>query len=121
DVSLYNLGTSWAQAKKLVYILLILNIFIWCPEGDLNPHSPCGPADFKSAASADFAIRALRLSYLKYPAKKKRPGRQEGRARLAGTALVAISESNAACGTRSRLRAGNIRRSNCLPRRSSIQ
>jgi hypothetical protein len=28
----------------------------------LNPHSPCGPADFKSAASADFAIRAsLRL------------------------------------------------------------
>ena len=31
----------------------------WCPEGDLNPHRPFGPADFKSAASADFAIRAL--------------------------------------------------------------
>jgi hypothetical protein len=30
----------------------------WCPEGDLNSHSPFGPADFKSAASADFAIRA---------------------------------------------------------------
>ena len=33
-------------------------LIFWCPEGDLNPHSPCGPADFKSAASADFAIRA---------------------------------------------------------------
>jgi hypothetical protein len=32
----------------------------WCPEGDLNPHRPFGPADFKSAASASFAIRALR-------------------------------------------------------------
>src|ERR1700748_1590573 len=31
----------------------------WCPEGDLNPHSRFRPADFKSAASADFAIRAF--------------------------------------------------------------
>ncbi len=31
----------------------------WCPEGDLNPHRPFSPADFKSAASANFAIRAL--------------------------------------------------------------
>src|SRR6266542_5315039 len=30
----------------------------WCREGDLNPHSPFGPADFKSAASANFAIPA---------------------------------------------------------------
>ena len=34
------------------------NMFKWCPEGDLNPHNPCGSADFKSAASANFAIRA---------------------------------------------------------------
>ena len=32
---------------------------VWCPEGDLNPHRPFGPADFKSAASASFAIRAV--------------------------------------------------------------
>src|SRR5579884_435371 len=30
----------------------------WCPEGDLNPHDRLRSADFKSAASADFAIRA---------------------------------------------------------------
>ena len=30
----------------------------WCPEGDLNPHVRLSTADFKSAASADFAIRA---------------------------------------------------------------
>ena len=30
----------------------------WCPEGDSNPHSRYGLAGFKSAASADFAIRA---------------------------------------------------------------
>jgi hypothetical protein len=41
-------------ARKLKRILLIP----WCPEGDLNPHSRFRPADFKSAASADFAIRA---------------------------------------------------------------
>ena len=31
---------------------------VWCPEGDLNPHDRLRSADFKSAASADFAIRA---------------------------------------------------------------
>jgi hypothetical protein len=31
---------------------------VWCPEGDLNPHDPFGSADFKSAVSADFTIRA---------------------------------------------------------------
>jgi hypothetical protein len=30
----------------------------WCPEGDLNPHTHRRATDFKSAASADFAIRA---------------------------------------------------------------
>src|ERR1035437_8105445 len=35
--------------------------FRWCPEGDLNPHDQLRSADFKSAASANFAIRAWRL------------------------------------------------------------
>jgi hypothetical protein len=30
----------------------------WCPEGDLNPHTHQRATDFKSAASANFAIRA---------------------------------------------------------------
>jgi hypothetical protein len=30
----------------------------WCPGGDLNPHNRFRSADFKSAASADFATRA---------------------------------------------------------------
>ena len=33
--------------------------FLWCREGESNPHSPFGPADFKSAASANFAIPAI--------------------------------------------------------------
>jgi hypothetical protein len=35
-------------------------MFIWCPEGDLNPHDRLRSADFKSAVSADFTIRAPR-------------------------------------------------------------
>ena len=35
-----------------------LLLHIWCREGESNPHSPFGPADFKSAASANFAIPA---------------------------------------------------------------
>jgi hypothetical protein len=31
----------------------------WCPEGDLNPHDRLRSADFKSAVSADFTIRAF--------------------------------------------------------------
>jgi hypothetical protein len=34
----------------------------WCREGDLNPHDLLESADFKSAASADFAIPACHLS-----------------------------------------------------------
>src|SRR3974390_2356271 len=30
----------------------------WCREGESTPHRPFGPADFKSAASANFAIPA---------------------------------------------------------------
>ncbi len=37
----------------------ILLARIWCREGESNPHSPFGPADFKSAASANFAIPAM--------------------------------------------------------------
>jgi hypothetical protein len=33
---------------------------VWCPEGDLNPHDRLRSADFKSAVSADFTIRAWR-------------------------------------------------------------
>jgi hypothetical protein len=39
----------------------LYNSFIfWCPEGDLNPHDRLWSADFKSAVSADFTIRAER-------------------------------------------------------------
>jgi hypothetical protein len=39
------------------------NLGLWCREGESNPHSPFGPADFKSAASANFAIPATRLGF----------------------------------------------------------
>ena len=36
-----------------------------CLEGELNPHEPCGPTDFKSGASADSATQAeLKTNYL---------------------------------------------------------
>ena len=38
-----------------------MSLALWCPEGDLNSHSRFRPADFKSAASADFAIRAFSI------------------------------------------------------------
>ena len=31
----------------------------WCPGRESNPHAPFGTSDFKSAASADFATRAV--------------------------------------------------------------
>ncbi len=34
----------------------------WCREGDSNPHNPLRSADFKSAASANFAIPACALT-----------------------------------------------------------
>ena len=37
---------------------------LWCPEGDLNPHDRLRSADFKSAVSADFTIRAFGLSFI---------------------------------------------------------
>ena len=35
-----------------------IDLVDWCPEGDLNPHDRLRSADFKSAVSADFTIRA---------------------------------------------------------------
>ena len=48
------------------------SFIIWCPEGDLNPHDRLRSADFKSAASADFAIRAILL----YEFYRNKPGSQ---------------------------------------------
>ena len=36
---------------------------VWCPETELNRHVPFGTRDFKSRASASFAIRAMQLFY----------------------------------------------------------
>ena len=45
---------------KAANILLFISFYrgYWCPEGDLNPHDRLRSADFKSAVSADFTIRA---------------------------------------------------------------
>ena len=45
---------SGTQRQQTAYFVE----FFWCPEGDLNPHDRLRSADFKSAASANFAIRA---------------------------------------------------------------
>src|ERR1700678_2812583 len=37
---------------------------LWCREGESNPHRAFAPADFKSAASANFAIPARDYSRL---------------------------------------------------------
>ncbi len=42
----------------------IIECLTWCPEGDLNPHTHRRATDFKSAASANFAIRASPASAL---------------------------------------------------------
>src|SRR3569833_1522885 len=55
---------------------------LWCREGDLNPHNPFGAADFKSAASASFAIPAWKMTR-KGPLQSRTPFRacqREGRA-----------------------------------------
>jgi hypothetical protein len=44
-------------------VIYIAGNEIWCPEGDLNPHDRLWSADFKSAVSADFTIRAARLAF----------------------------------------------------------
>ena len=41
--------------------------FIWCPEGDLNPHDLFRSADFKFAVSADFTIRARQINRISLP------------------------------------------------------
>ncbi len=47
----------------------------WCREGDLNPHNPFGSADFKSAASASFAIPA-REGNQRTHVRRRRGGRE---------------------------------------------
>jgi integrase len=51
---------AWATACEAAKVpgLLFHDLRRWCREGESNPHSPFGPADFKSAASANFAIPA---------------------------------------------------------------
>ncbi len=49
-----NAASGKAEGSQVRIII----VFSWCREGESNPHSPFGPADFKSAASANFAIPA---------------------------------------------------------------
>ena len=49
---------SQTKASEICPNLQHLCGCLWCREGESNPHSPFGPADFKSAASANFAIPA---------------------------------------------------------------
>jgi hypothetical protein len=53
----FNNEVRYSRWNLRRVLALVMDI-PWCPEGDLNPHNPCGSADFKSAASANFAIRA---------------------------------------------------------------
>jgi hypothetical protein len=49
------------RTRHALLARLLVDVFRedeWCREGESNPHSPFGPADFKSAASANFAIPA---------------------------------------------------------------
>ncbi len=55
------MAKSIASEKILISLISIIArnlLILWCPEGDLNPHDRLRSADFKSAASANFAIRA---------------------------------------------------------------
>ncbi len=54
----------------------------------MNPHDPCGSADFKSAVSADFTIRASCVQSMveEYPVWLPNPGRQ----RTASSQIAAI-------------------------------
>jgi len=58
---------------------------IWCREGESNPHRAFAPADFKSAASANFAIPARALTpgslsvlHSRQPAARRRSSRLSG-------------------------------------------
>jgi hypothetical protein len=70
--------------------------FYWCPEGDLNPHSHLRPTDFKSAASANFAIRAGDDFHRIRPEKQKEAARCEH----ASFDLLRLRISSGASGTR---------------------
>ncbi len=82
---------TWQNDRKGGYPVKML-IFkgLWCPEGDLNPHVRLSTADFKSAASASFAIRAAEDS-IHGPAKSPSPSMacpSQFYLRPAATALV---------------------------------
>ena len=71
----------------------------WCREGDLNPHRPFGPADFKSAASASFAIPA------KVSASRGSQGRQDLQNQsyhlaIFGSCRAVVFNTDAPCRTR---------------------
>jgi hypothetical protein len=69
----YSLGRVWAGAAPQMVQVNNTPLFmpfcqtnysqwvIWCREGESNPHRAFTPADFKSAASANFAIPAPRV------------------------------------------------------------
>ena len=50
-------GTFSRLSERTTLILLI----VWCPETESNRHVLLGTRDFKSRASASFAIRAMLL------------------------------------------------------------
>ena len=49
---------QWTRNIRVWLWATILERIRWCREGESNPHRAFAPADFKSAASANFAIPA---------------------------------------------------------------
>ncbi len=87
----------------------------WCPEGDLNPHRPFGPADFKSAASANFAIRALGAGVIRGLRQLQviLPALQQNTTILR-TQLASIFHANSAMPTTRISSGSSVRKANCL-------
>ena len=70
---LANLEQSGTKSGTSTYFAIYLStnfsynlLILWCPEGDLNPHDRLRSADFKSAVSADFTIRATLPNFNPY-------------------------------------------------------
>ena len=64
------LTKSLSHIDSICYLVFLVSflvsiacnlLIIKCLEGELNPHEPCGPTDFKSGASADSATQADRI------------------------------------------------------------
>src|SRR5580692_7556575 len=71
-MSLDRKSTTWAISPGIGHVAKFESgsafvLDTWCPEGDLNPHDRLRSADFKSAVSADFTIRAVPLPSTWYP------------------------------------------------------